>query len=76
MNWMEFLDERQQKELQFAQSYASQFAHGTDGHHRLLLIAHLARILDSFKLVAEKQGWDVELEEIMAEVRDLLNKTT
>lgn len=44
--WREELDERQHKELAFAEVYASAFAHGTDGHHRLLLIAKLAHLLD------------------------------
>jgi hypothetical protein len=45
-HWMNELDERQQKELMFARMYAKDFAHGTDGHHRLLLIAKLAAMLD------------------------------
>lgn len=43
--WLWQLDERQIKEVQLAQVYAEQFAHGTDGHHRLLLIAKLVEIL-------------------------------
>lgn len=45
-HWMNALDERQQKELLLARLYAKDFAHGTDGHHRLLLIAKLAQMLD------------------------------
>lgn len=44
--WMAQLDERQQKELKFARLYQKDFGHGTDGHHRLLLIARLADMLD------------------------------
>jgi hypothetical protein len=47
-HWMNELDERQQKELLFARLYAKDFAHGTDGHHRLLLIAKLAALLDEY----------------------------
>ncbi len=46
-HWMNQLDERQQKELLFARLYQKEFAHGTDGHHRLLLIAKLAEMLDT-----------------------------
>jgi hypothetical protein len=44
--WLKELDERQRKEVEFALIYADGFAHGTDGHNRLLLIAKLARMLD------------------------------
>ena len=44
--WAEQLDARQLKEIEFARIYAKDFAHGTDGHHRLLLIAKLADLLD------------------------------
>jgi hypothetical protein len=44
--WMAQLDERQNKEVMFALTYARQFAHGTDGHHRLLLIAKLVELLN------------------------------
>lgn len=43
--WMRNLDERQQKEVRFAVAYRDGFAHGTDGHHRLPLIAKLADLL-------------------------------
>jgi hypothetical protein len=36
--------------LKLARLYAKDFAHGTDGHHRLLLIAKLADLLDKFPL--------------------------
>lgn len=44
--WMNLLDDRQKKELSFAKSYKYNFSHGTDGHHRLCLIALLAEIID------------------------------
>jgi hypothetical protein len=45
--WTDALDERQQKELDFARLYATHYAHGTDGHSRLMLIARLAELLDA-----------------------------
>lgn len=48
--WMQELDERQQKEIRFATIYARQFGHGTDGHNRLLLIAKLSDMLDKAEL--------------------------
>jgi monomeric isocitrate dehydrogenase len=48
--WINELDERQRHEVRFAQLYADTFAHGTDGHHRLLLIAKLADLLDKQEL--------------------------
>lgn len=47
MTWLDHLDPRQQKEVDFARMYASKYAHGTDGHTRLLLIARLSALLDS-----------------------------
>jgi hypothetical protein len=46
-DWTLALDDRQRKELQLARYYAQNLAHGTDGHHRLLLIAKLAEMLDA-----------------------------
>lgn len=56
MNWLDELDERQRKEIEFARMYAQQFGHGTDGHTRLLLLAKMADLLDAGygKLVAVK----------------------
>lgn len=44
--WFYTLDERQQKEVLLSELYASNFAHGTNGHNQYMLIAKLARILD------------------------------
>lgn len=44
--WTDELDDRQQKELDFARTYAQSYHHGTDGHSRLMLIARLAELLD------------------------------
>jgi len=45
--WTDGLDPRQQQELDFARTYATKYAHGTDGHSRLMLIARLAELLDA-----------------------------
>lgn len=45
-NWRELLDEKQRKEIAWASTYATDFGHGTVGHNQLLLIAHLAGLLD------------------------------
>lgn len=44
--WRHLLDKRQQEELRLAETYRDDFTHGTDGHHRLMLVARLAEILD------------------------------
>jgi len=44
--WKELLDDRQLKEVKFAQIYASEFHHGTDGHNRLMLIDFLVDALN------------------------------
>lgn len=45
-NWKEQFDEREIKEIEFARTYAGQFAHGTPGHLHLTVIAKLADLLD------------------------------
>jgi hypothetical protein len=47
MIWLDALDDRQQKEVEFSRVYTSMYHHGTDGHHRMLLIAKLAGLLDT-----------------------------
>lgn len=46
-NWRLLFDERQRKEIEFAQVYGKDFGHGTTGHNQLLIIARLAELLDS-----------------------------
>ena len=41
------LSERDIKEINFAKLYAMDFAHGTAGHNRLMLIANLAAALEA-----------------------------
>jgi hypothetical protein len=45
MDWLNQLDERQRKEVALACTYRDHYAHGTDGHNRLLLIAKLFDLL-------------------------------
>jgi hypothetical protein len=45
--WRDTLDPREAAELVLAELYAERFHHGTDGHHRLMLIAKLAKLLDN-----------------------------
>lgn len=46
MNWLNYFDERQQKEIEFCRLYALNFNHGTDGHNAKLIIARMAYRLD------------------------------
>lgn len=68
--WMERLDERDQKEIGFARTYAKHFHHGTAGHLAYLLIDKLAYLLDeaftpligyshasAFDPAAEPESW-------------------
>jgi len=45
-SWIDQLDDRQRKEVEFAIIYARDFSHGTDGHNAKLIIAKLAGLLD------------------------------
>lgn len=54
-HWTTALDpQRQLPEVAFARTYATTFRHGTDGHTRLLLIAALADLLDSYAEALEQ----------------------
>lgn len=52
--WDENLDEREFQECEFAKKYALDFAHGTAGHNRLMLIAKLCEMLDVYEEVIER----------------------
>ena len=54
--FMRDLDERQRKEVALAELYAKEFSHGTDGHHRLLLIAKLTELLDKAEATIRSFG--------------------
>lgn len=45
LNWMQQLEPHEQREVELANVYASVFAHGTDGHSRLMLIAKLSQLV-------------------------------
>ena len=47
MIWLDALDDREQKEVKFPRVYRSIYHHGTDGHHRMMLIARLVALLDT-----------------------------
>lgn len=44
--WYGQFTQRDQDEIEFARMYAQTFAHGTDGHNRLMVIAKMAAIID------------------------------
>lgn len=43
--WLAGFTEREKREIDLACLYARDFAHGTDGHGRLLLIAKLVAVI-------------------------------
>lgn len=47
IDWREFFDDRQLKEIAFSELYAADFAHGTDGHNGKMIIAQMAKLLDT-----------------------------
>ena len=49
--WLRDFTDRERDEIKFAQVYAVTFAHGTDGHSRLILIAKLADKLNRSELM-------------------------
>lgn len=49
-DWMEQFDERQRKEMRFACTYAADYAHGTDGHNRLLIIDKLVGVANDLEM--------------------------
>ena len=55
LTWGQSLNAREWQEVSFAQVYAKDFAHGTAGHVRLMLIAKLADLLDEAEKVKREQ---------------------
>lgn len=47
IQWKDFFDERQWKEIRFNRIYAADFAHGTADHNARLIIAKMAELLDT-----------------------------
>jgi hypothetical protein len=56
LDWRAQLDDRQRKEIEFADVYNDDFQHGTDGHNRLLLISKLASMLDVYTAMLKDQA--------------------
>lgn len=57
-DWLsEFMaDERQNNELNWCLLYDAGFKHGTDGHHKLLLVARLTNLVDvAWRLLSPEQ---------------------
>lgn len=47
IDWKQFFDERQLKQIKWSQLYAGdEFRHGDDGHNAKLIIAKMAELLD------------------------------
>lgn len=55
--WLQLFDDRQQKEIRFASIYANNFDHGTDGHHRLKIMAEMRRLLNNIE-----ENYDIDWE--------------
>ena len=53
------LDERELKEIKLALIYADQFAHGTAGHNRLILIAKLAQTSHNERIKIAVQDYEL-----------------
>lgn len=47
--WEAHVDEREFKEIELACTYARDFGHGTAGHNRLMLIAKLNDLLNTYE---------------------------
>lgn len=58
VDWMNVeLTERERKEIEFCQVYATQFQHGTDGHNIRMLVAKLVgKIYDLQHQLEEARG--------------------
>lgn len=52
--WENILDERDEKEVDFARDYSKNYAHGTAGHNRLMLIAKLSNLLDAYEEIVDR----------------------
>jgi hypothetical protein len=46
-DWRDFFDERGKKQISFAAIYARDYHHGADGHNNMLIIAEMAKLLDT-----------------------------
>lgn len=48
--------EREQKEIDFCKTYASYYAHGTNGHNTMMIVAKLSQLLDSIHYIVDDKG--------------------
>ena len=77
MIWLDTLDDRGQKEVEFARVYQQHYAHGTDGHGRLLLIAKLAALLDTMETdLRQVQGQCTIFEDLVLAAAEQLGDVT
>jgi len=62
-DWQTALPERDRQELSFAIDYAQNYAHGTAGHNRLMLIEKLHRIIEaqSWAIARLERAWTLEM---------------
>lgn len=78
--WLRDFTAREVDEIKFAQMYAVTFAHGTDGHSRLILIAKLADKLNTSELLRlDPQALEPDLQAIevpktVIEIHSLMEK--
>ena len=54
-DWRKQFDDRQIKEIVFSIYYATEFAHGTDGHNAKMIIAKMAQLLDNQYIEIKKR---------------------
>jgi len=60
MSWLDKLDEREQKQVEFAKLYARDFYHGANGHNDLMIIAKMAALLDRETAASKKsECWEL-----------------
>lgn len=52
-------NERELKEIEFAQMYEGTYNHGTPGHTHLVIIAKLAKLLQEYQTGRLRQGPEV-----------------
>jgi hypothetical protein len=58
MNWMDDFDNRELKEIGFAQEYVRNFNHGTSGHMAYTVIAKLVQKLNEMENYIEHRKHD------------------
>lgn len=51
MNWQQYFDDREIKEINYSILYQNMFNHGTSGHHEKIIIAKMAALLNRYQEV-------------------------